>query len=609
MSFTTRPELKGTFGAASSTHWLATASAMSILERGGNAFDAAACAGFVLQVVEPHLNGPGGEVPILFWDESGHRAQVLCGQGVAPAAATIEHFESLGLQLVPGIGLLPACVPGAFGAWMTLLRDHGTMPLRTVLEPAIQYARDGYPLVPRIVQAIVAVRTLFETQWPSSAQIYLPGGDVPSLGKLFSNKALADTYLRLVEEAEKASHQREQQIDSALRGWYQGFVADRIDAFYRTEVMDSSGERQRGLLRGEDMARWRPTYEAPRICDYGDFAIAKCDSWSQGPVMLQQLNLLQADALEGLDPMGDELVHRMVEAAKLAFADRDAWYADPRAIDVPLDELLSMPYAAARRPLIDDRASSLIRPGRPGGLAPQLSLHEDHSRALAAGGFLFGAGEPTFAALPAHAWQPTEEIVVGDTCHIDVADRWGNLVAATPSGGWLSSSPVVPGLGFSLNTRLQMTWLDRRMRNALRPGYRPLTTLSPSLAFKQGQAYAAFGTPGGDQQDQWQTAFAVRHLRMGMTMQEAIDAPAWHMNHFTASFWPRLVERQRLTVESRFPQQSIDALRRRGHEVVVGDAWSEGRLSACARERIGPGRFMFKAAANPRGMQGYAAAR
>lgn len=609
MSFTTRPELKGTFGAASSTHWLATASAMSILERGGNAFDAAACSGFVLQVVEPHLNGPGGEVPILFWDESGHRAQVLCGQGVAPAAATIEHFESLGLQLVPGIGLLPACVPGAFGAWMTLLRDHGTMPLRTVLEPAIQYARDGYPLVPRIVQAIVAVRTLFETQWPTSAQIYLPGGDVPSLGKLFSNKALADTYLRLLEEAEKASHQREQQIDSALRGWYQGFVADRIDAFYRTEVMDSSGERQRGLLRGEDMARWRPTYEAPRICDYGDFAIAKCDSWSQGPVMLQQLNLLQADALEGLDPMGDELVHRMVEAAKLAFADRDAWYADPRAIDVPLDELLSMPYAAARRPLIDDRASSLIRPGRPGGLAPQLSLHEDHSRALAAGGFLFGAGEPTFAALPAHAWQPTEEIVVGDTCHIDVADRWGNLVAATPSGGWLSSSPVVPGLGFSLNTRLQMTWLDRRMRNALRPGHRPLTTLSPSLAFKQGQAYAAFGTPGGDQQDQWQTAFAVRHLRMGMTMQEAIDAPAWHMNHFTASFWPRLVERQRLTVESRFPQQSIDALRRRGHEVVVGDAWSEGRLSACARECIGPGRFMFKAAANPRGMQGYAAAR
>ena len=609
MSFTTRPELKGTFGAAASTHWLATASAMSILERGGNAFDAAACAGFVLQVVEPHLNGPGGEVPILFWDESGHRAQVLCGQGVAPAGATIEHFESLGLQLVPGIGLLPACVPGAFGAWMTLLRDHGTMPLRTVLEPAIQYARDGYPLVPRIVQAIVAVRTLFEAQWPTSAQIYLPRGDVPSLGKLFTNKALADTYLRLLEEAEQASTQREQQIDAALRGWYQGFVAERIDAFYRTEVMDSSGERQQGLLRGEDMARWRPTYEAPRICDYGDFAIAKCDAWSQGPVMLQQLNLLQADALEGLDPMGDELVHRMVEAAKLAFADRDAWYADPRAIDVPLEELLSMPYAAARRPLIDDRASSLIRPGRPGGLAPQLSLHEDPSRALAEGGFLFGAGEPTFAALPAHAWQPTEEIVVGDTCHIDVADRWGNLVAATPSGGWLSSSPVVPGLGFSLNTRLQMTWLDRRMRNALRPGFRPLTTLSPSLAFRQGQAYAAFGTPGGDQQDQWQTAFAVRHLRMGMTMQEAIDAPAWHMNHFTASFWPRLVERQRLTVESRFPAQSIDALRRRGHEVVVGDAWSEGRLSACARERIGPGRFMFKAAANPRGMQGYAAAR
>lgn len=609
MNFTTRPELTGTFGAAASTHWLATASAMSILERGGNAFDAAACAGFVLQVVEPHLNGPGGEVPILFWNESSRRSKVLCGQGVAPQAASIEHFRSLGLQLVPGIGLLPACVPGAFGAWMTLLRDHGTMSLRTVLEPAIGYARHGYPLVPRIVQAIVAVRALFEQHWPTSAAIYLPGGDVPPIGRLFTNRTLADTYTRLLDDAEQAGSQREPQIDAALRGWYQGFVAERIDAFYRTELMDSSGERQQGLLRGDDMARWRARYEDPRICDYGDFSIAKCDAWSQGPVMLQQLRLLQADALEALDPTGDELVHRMVEAAKLAFADRDAWYADPRAVDVPLDELLSPAYTERRRQLIEAQASSSIRPGRPGDLAPRMSLHEGHARALAEGGFLFGAGEPTFAALPAEAWKPTEEMVVGDTCHIDVADRWGNLVAATPSGGWLSSSPAVPGLGFSLNTRLQMTWLDPRMRNALRPGHRPLTTLSPSLAFRHGEAYAAFGTPGGDQQDQWQTAFAVRHLRMGMNMQEAIEAPAWHMNHFTGSFWPRLVERQRLTVEERFPAQTIDALRRRGHDVVVGGPWSEGRLSACARERQGSGSFVFKAAANPRGMQGYAIAR
>jgi len=607
-AFTTRPELRGTYGAVSSTHWLATGSAMAMMEKGGNAFDAAVCGAFVLHVVEPHLNGPGGEVPIMFWSEKERRSRVLCGQGVAPATATIERFSSLGFNMIPGIGLLPACVPGAFGAWATLLRDYGTMSLREVLEPAIEYATRGYPLVPKIVQAIVAVQHLFRDHWPSSAQVYLPGGVPPAPSELFRNPALAATYSRILQVVEGKSTSREGQIDAAMDCWYRGFVADEIDAFYRgSELMDSSGRPQRGLLSGDDLHRWHPTYEEPVTVDYGNYSVAKCGPWSQGPVLLQQLNLV-ADQVADLDPTGEAFIHLLAEAGKLSYADRDAWYADPGAINVPLAHLLSRAYSAGRRTLMGKTASAEIRAGAPGGRTPQTNRHEALAREFASGGFLYGAGEPTFADYSSKIWSPTEEVILGDTCQINAIDRFGNVVAATPSGGWLSSSPVVPALGFSLSTRLQTCWLDPAMQNALRPGYRPFTTLSPTLVFANGEPYMACGTPGGDQQDQWQTSFLLRHLVHGMGLQEAIDAPAWHINHFTNSFWPRQVQRNEIKLESRFSLNTIDALRRRGHSVMVGEPWSEGRLSACALERKG-GQFLFRAAANPRGMQGYAIVR
>ncbi|NUO89181.1 MAG: gamma-glutamyltransferase family protein, partial [Cupriavidus sp.] len=202
-----------------------------------------------------------------------------------------------------------------------------------------------------------------------------------------------------------------------------------------------------------------------------------------------------------------------------------------------------------------------------------------------------------------------QEIFVGDTCHIDVIDRHGNMVAATPSGGWLSSSPTIPALGFALNTRLQMTWLEPGLPNTLAPGKRPCTTLSPSLALRDGEPYMVFGTPGGDQQDQWSLAFFLRHAVHGMNLQEAIDAPAWHVDHFPASFWPRQTVLNRISIESRFPESTLAALRERGHEVRVGEPWSEGRMSACSREFDARGRLVLRAGANPRGMQGYAAGR
>jgi gamma-glutamyltranspeptidase/glutathione hydrolase len=588
--FTTRPEIKGTFGVAASTHWLATAVAMRMLERGGNAFDAAVACAFALQVVEPHLNGPGGEVPLILWSARERRARVLCGQGTAPARATIAAFRALDLPLVPGTGLLAATVPGAFDAWMQLLRDYWTLRLREVLEPAIHYAAHGFPLVPRICQAIVALESLFREHWPSSAAVYLPA---PRPGTLFKNEKLAQTYGRLLREAESESG-REKQIEKARDAWYRGFVAAEIDRFLREEIMDCSGRRHRGLLTADDMARWAASYEEPLARDYRNFRVLKCGPWSQGLVLLQQLALAEHLDLERLDPLGGEFVHRVAESAKLCFADRDAWLGDPKFVDVPVKELLSKDYAAQRARLVGGQASRERRPGAPGGRKPRLADFARVSAGLAASAnSTLGIGEPAFA-----------ELAVGDTCHLDVIDRWGNMVSATPSGGWLSSSPVIPALGFPLNTRLQITWLDASLPGALAPGKRPSTTLSPSLALRDGEGYLSFGTPGGDQQDQWQAIFFLRHVHHRMNLQQAIDAPAWHVNHFVQSFWPRTVDSNKLTVESRFSDEVVANLRQRGHQVVVGEQWSEGRLSACAKDGE-----LLRAAANPRGMQGYAAGR
>ena len=609
-TFTTRPEIRGTFGVAASTHWIASQVAMSVLERGGNAFDAAVAAGFALQILEPHLNGPGGEVPIMFWSAKERRAQVLCGQGCAPALAEAATFRRMGLDLVPGIGLLPATVPGAFGAWLTLLRDHGTWSLAEVLAPTIEYARDGYPLVPRAVQAIVSVRAFFAAEWKDSAAVWTPGGRVPRPLETFTNPALAATYARICEESQRRGGDRVSQIDAALELWYRGFVARAIDAYYTNEsVRDTTGEKNRGLLRYDDLAAWKASYEAPASLDFGRYTVAKCGAWSQGPVLLQQLAMLRHAGLEGHSPDSAAWVHRVAEATKLAMADRLAWYGDPDFVDVPLAALLSEAYGEARWRLVTESSSRELRPGAPEGKPARLPDLDAPKRTLRGAEMRFGIGEPTFADLPPISTWADHEVFVGDTCHVDVIDRHGNMVSATPSGGWLSSSPAIPALGFSINTRLQMTWLDEGVPGQVAPGKRPSCTLSPSLALRDGEPYLVFGTPGGDQQDQWQAIFFLRHALHGMNLQEAIDFPAWHTKHFPSSFWPRDVILNRLSVESRFPAETLDALRGRGHDVAVGDPWSEGRMSACARERDDRGRWILKAAANPRGMQGYALGR
>ena len=616
--FTTRPEIRGTFGAVASTHWIASAAGFGILERGGNAFDAAVAAGFTLQIVEPHLNGPGGEVPIIVHPAGADRPRVLCGQGVAPRAATIARLREMGVTRIPGTGLVPAVVPGAFGAWMQLLLEYGTMRPRDVLEPAIGYARDGHPLLHRAAGAIRAVAPLFRAQWKHSAEVWLPGGDTPLPGARVAQPGIAGTYSKILAEAEAAGASREAQIEAATRAFYQGFVAEAVDRFYRTEQADGSGARHPGLLAGEDMAAWGPTWEDTVSVDFAGVTVHKTGPWGQGPALLQALRILEAKGIADLEPGGAAWVHVAVETLKLSLADRDAWFGDPDHVAVPLDRLLSRGYAESRAALVDDAASLDLRPGNPahdgapraGDAAhgtdarPEEPPHDGEARravlmALAAAAEdlgPLGGGEPTFADLPE---------AEGDTVQLDAVDRRGNLVAATPSGGWLQSAPAVPGLGFNLTTRGQMFWLDERLPSHLAPGRRPRTTLTPTVLTRGGRPVAGLGSPGGDQQEQWTLGLLLRHLCQGLDLQAAIDAPLFHTAHYVGSFAPRAFTPGVVHVEERFPEAVREELAQRGHLLDVQPPWSLGRL--CAAGFTGSG--LVRAAATPRLMQAYAVGR
>ena len=500
--FTTRPEIDGTFGVVASTHWIGTAVGMGVLERGGNAFDAGIATAFTLQVVEPHLCGPGGDVPVMVCPAGSTAPKVVCGQGPAPAAASIAHYrDHLGLDIVPGTGLLPACIPGTFETFMLVLRDYGTLRLRDVLEPAIAYAENGHPLVERASATIGTVADLYRQHWPTSAAVYLPHGNVPAPGTLFTNRQHAETYRRILKEAEAGGRGRVAEIKRARRAWSQGFVAEAIDAFCRkTEVMDVSGRPHKGVLTGQDMATWLPTIEDPVGIDYGAYRVLKPHAWTQGPVLLQMLALLKGFDLDAMSPTNPEFIHIWTECAKLAYADREAFYGDPKFVAVPMETLLSEAYNAERRKLVGEHASMEQRPGTVDGYGGRVVVKG--ARALGV-----GAGEPTFARINTGHGAGEQSVgrdgrVIGDTVHIDIIDKAGNMFTATPSGGWLQSSPVIPELGFPLGTRGQMFWLEDGLPASLAPGKRPRSTLSVGMALRDGKPYMSWGTPGGDQQDQ-----------------------------------------------------------------------------------------------------------
>ncbi|MGO6813493.1 gamma-glutamyltransferase family protein [Rhizobium brockwellii] len=592
-AFTTRPEILGTFGVVTSTHWIASAVGMSILEKGGNAFDAAVATGFVLQIVEPHLCGPGGDLPAVIYSKRKDKVEVICAQGPAPAGATIEHYTAEGLSLIPGDGLLATVIPGSFDGWMLMLRDYGSLSVRDVLEPAIYYAEHGHPMLPRVSATIKGLAAFFEKEWPTSYETWLPGGSAPEAHANFRNPVLAETWKRIIAEAETKSG-REAQVQAARDAFYRGFVAEKIDDYLKTaEVMDASGNRHKGVLAANDMANWSATIEEPLTYDYHGWTIAKIGPWGQGPVFLQTLSILKGFDLAAMDPTGADFVHTVVEAMKLAFADREVYYGDPNFSEIPVAHLLSETYAAARRKLIGADASFDLRPG----IVPGFEAQHDLTMTMLGADSKTGAVyEPTMAHLSEKR---------GDTVHIDVIDRDGNMVSVTPSGGWLQSSPIVPGLGFCLNSRAQMFWLKPGLPTSLAPGKRPRTTLTPSLGLYEGRPTLAFGTPGGDQQEQWQLSFFLRYINHKLNLQAAIDQPLFHTSHFPGSFYPRTREPGSLMAEANFGPDVLDALRRKGHKLTVADPWTIGRLTAARRDADG----LLRAAATPRLMQAYAIGR
>lgn len=621
---TTRPTLQGTFGMSASTHWLAAQTAQAVLERGGNAFDAAVAAGFVLHVVEPHLNGPGGDMTGLFATAEEPVPQVLMGQGPAPAGATIEHFRAEGLDMVPGAGALAAAVPGAVDAWLVLLRDHGSWDIADVLAYAIGYAENGHPVHAGACAAIAAAAETFRAHWPSSAAQWLPGGQVPEPGDLVRMPGYASTLKRLLTAADEAgpagdngaagdggadSDVRVARIEAVRRQWREGFVAAEAAAFIREPHMHSSGSTHAGVLTVEDMARFSAGYEEPVSIEFRGHTIAKTGPWGQGPVLLQALRILDGFDDADLDPSTERGAHTILEALKLALADRDTHYGHG---EIDLETLLSEEYAASRRELISEWASLDFRPGlrdegEPGFVPPLVTGDEFELPAQAVGadarasaGSAGGSGEPTMQT------NATPRAVRGDTCHLDVIDRWGNIISATPSGGWLQSSPLIPALGFCLGTRLQMMWLDEDSPSRLAAGKRPRTTLTPTLISRGGIPVIAIGTPGGDQQDQWQLLAILRMFVGGYTPQQAIDAPAFHTTALPGSFWPRTWTPGGVVVEDRLGDEVIAGLIARGHDVSRAGDWSLGRLSCVTYD---PETGIMQAAANPRGMQGYAAGR
>jgi gamma-glutamyltranspeptidase/glutathione hydrolase len=584
MSFASRPTVRGYGGAVTAGHYLAAQAGSQLLAAGGNAADAACAMGFALQVLEPHMNGPAGEVPILYYEAASGRSFAISGQGVAPAAATVEHFQGLGYDRIPGDGLLAATVPAALDSWCLLLERFGTKTLEDVLAPARALAERGFPMYPFLRTVLSFLEERFRAEWPSSAALYLP---LRRIGDRQTNPAYAKVLEDLTEAEHWASGTREHCIRVARDSFYRGRPAEQIEAFLTNPVLDRAGGRHPGLLRAADLAQYEGRVEEPVTCTYRGARVWKCGPWTQGPVFLQQLRLLEGFDLAAMGHNSPDALHSLLECTKLAFADREANYADPRFADVPLDELLSDAYTEQRRELVDPKSASLeLRPGI--GQLPK-------------GWPLIGEED-----VPAEPQALAASRGRGDTTHCDAVDRFGNLVACTPSGAWVSSSPVIPELGFPIGTRGQMFSLDPAHPNALVPGKRPRTTLTPSLAELPDGRRMAFGTPGGDQQDQWTLQLFLNLVDFGFRdLQNAIDEPTVHTDHAPSSFYPRFANPGSLAAEDRIDDATLAELERRGHRVRRSGPWAHGRVMAVTYD---PERALVEGAASPRSAVAYAIA-
>lgn len=563
----------GTHGMVTSSHYLASEAGNYILRKGGNAADAGAAMWFVLTVTKPDLAGVAGEAPILMYISDEEKVIAVNGQGPAPKAATIDWFKARGYDAIPEDGFLAATVPSAFDAWIILLEEYGSMSLAEVIEPAIRIAADGYPIQGSMVRSINRRADKFRNEWSTSAEIYLPGGEVPKVGQIVRNPAWARTFQTIAEEEHRERRWgRISGLEAARDYFYLGPIAEAIVDFTHTfKCHDCYGQEHYALIEQEDFADYRATIEEPIKVNYKGFDVWKCNTWTQGAVLLQQLNLLEGFNLQSMGHNSADYLHIWVECAKLAYADRETYYGDPEFEDIPLHWLLSKDYANERRKLIDQNNSNLDF--RPGGMEP---YRMEETQRLG-----------TFE---------------GDTVHLEVIDSTGNMLSATPSGAWIPTSPVVPGLGFPIGTRAQQFNLTEGHPNSLKPGKRPRSTLTPSLVTQEGKPYMVFGTPGGDGQDQWTLQFFLNHIEFGMEIQLALDKPTIHTEHFPNSFWPHRVAPNTIHIEPPIGEDVIEALRKKGHKIILDQPWSHGR---CLAIRYDPETGVIYGGASPRSNDSY----
>jgi len=589
-----RPTIMGTRGVVSAGHYLAAEAGLSILRRGGNAMDAGAAAGLALTVLAPHQNGLAGEVPMVVYSAEEKSVWAISGHGIAPRAATCEKYRQLGLEIIPGNGLLPAIVPAVVGSWLLLLRRFGTRRLSEVLAPVIELAEGGFPMYDSLHGTLAALADQFRRDWPSSAEAYVPGGQPPPIGSPWRQPDLART-LRRLSRADQRFKKREAGFQAAHDVFYRGPIARKIARFCRTTaVPDATGSSHTGFLTMDDFDDFEPRVEKPLATSYRQHRVFKCSTWTQGPVLLQTLNLLEGFDLAAMGHNSADYIHTVVECMKLAYADREFYYGDPEFVRVPLRRLLSKAYAEQRRKLVNRTHASLeLRPGDRPALRGVTSIL-DVERAF---------GEKPNSSRRRHRGAGGRGLT-GDTTSVQVADRAGNVVSAVPSGGWLSSSPVIPGLGFPLGTRGQMFCLVPNHPNSLEPGKRPRTSLTPSLAGDvRRPPHLAFASPGGDCQDQWTLQFFLNVVEFGLSLQEAVEAPTFWTGHFPGSFYPRTASPGSLHLEARLPKRCRDDLAARGHRIHVQAPWAGGNSMAAGIDRRTGG---LSAAASPRYDPAYA---
>lgn len=561
------PRVFGRRGVIATHHYLSADAGLDIMKSGGNAIDAAISATLVEGLLNPNMHTIGGECPILIAPAGGGEVVCINGNMMAPAKATPSAFKDRGHDRIPAEGILAAGVPGALGALVVAAQRFGRKTFEELSARALDLASNGFPVHSGLLHqhkfGLIDNRDKFNAHWPGSAALYLRNGVVPREGATLKNPAFADTIGHLVRAERAAGGSREWRLQAVFDAFYKGDVAAKIISY---------SDAEDGLLTRDDFDAFEIPVEQPVAIDFHGARIFKTDAWTQGPALLQTLSILKSFDLRSLAHNSTDYVHLVTEAMKLAFADREQYYADTRQVAVPTAALLADDYGRGRALLIDPRRASLeMRPGQP---SDGLVLSRDKRHATAP----WGAG----------------------TVHIDAMDDEGNACAFTPSGAWIKSAEVIPDLGFPLGNRLSNCCLGPVDHpNVVAPRKRPRTTISPTIVTRDGRPWIACGSMGGDQQDQWQIQFLLNRLVFGMSVQAAIEAAKFSSEHFPGFFAPQDSFPARLRVEARIGEATLNGLHALGHDVSIAPDWSEGFVLAAERHEDG----MLEAGCDPRGVK------